>query len=185
VLTPPTAPILPQPASGTVIGVSTPERPIRIGNEEREAAVRALGEHLAQGRLDTHEYEERVAAAYAARTSADLAPLFDDLPQPPALLPPAPPPAPPARPTGTAPDAPYGWDPLSGRPYSDRSKVVAGVLQVLLPIGIGRFYTGHTGIAVAQLLLAFIFIGVVWSFIDGIVLLAGHPSDPYGRPLRP
>ena len=70
-------------------------------------------------------------------------------------------------------------------PYSDRSQVVAGVLQLVLPCGIGRFYAGHHGIAVAQLLLSFVLIGVFWAFLDGIVLLAGHPTDPYGRPLRP
>ncbi len=69
--------------------------------------------------------------------------------------------------------------------YSDRSKVVAGVLQLALPFGIGRFYTGHHGIAVAQLLLSFVLIGVFWAFVDGIVMLADLPTDPYGRPLRP
>jgi TM2 domain-containing membrane protein YozV len=62
--------------------------------------------------------------------------------------------------------------------------VIAGLLQLVLPIGIGRFCTGHIGIAVAQLLLSFIGIGMVWAFIDGIVLLAGRPTDPSGRPLR-
>jgi hypothetical protein len=28
-------------------------------------------------------------------------------------------------------------------------------------------------------------VGVIWSFIDGIVILAGRPTDPQGRPLRP
>ena len=73
---------------------------------------------------------------------------------------------------------------MTGRPYSDRSKVVAGLLQLFLPFGIGRFYSGHTGIGIAQLLLSFVGIGVLWAFIDGIVILAGHPNDPYGRPLR-
>jgi hypothetical protein len=162
---------------------------MRIGNAEREAAVRALGEHYAQGRLDQQEYEERTSAAYAARTSDDLAPLFEDLPghdeQTTAVLPAPPTVAAPVPRSPRDPAAPYGRDPATGMPYSDRYKVVAGVLQLLLPFGIGRFYSGHMGIAVAQLLLSFIGIGMIWAFVDGIVILAGHPTDPRGRPLRP
>jgi Domain of unknown function (DUF1707)/TM2 domain len=158
---------------------------LRIGFSEREAAVRELGEHYAAGRLDGAEYEERTAIAYAARTADDLAPLFADLPREQATvaLPSSAPTV--AVPTGHDPEAPYGRDPLTGRPYSDRLKVIAALLQLFLPFGTGRFYTGHTGIAVAQLLLVVVGVGVVWSFIDGIVLLAGDPTDPDGRPLRP
>jgi hypothetical protein len=159
---------------------------MRIGNAEREAAVRVLGEHYAAGRLDAAEYEERTTAAYAARTAADLAPLFNDLPheQPTVAIAAQPTVAVPV-PTGHDPQAPYGRDPATGRPYSDRMKVVAALLQLFLPFGTGRFYTGHTGIAIAQLVLVFFGVGVIWSFIDGIVILAGRPTDPQGRPLRP
>jgi hypothetical protein len=197
--------------------VGTPEpHPIRIGNAEREQAVKALGDHFAQGRLEPDEFEERMTAAYAARTAADLDRLFDDLPRaappghPTAHLPPGPYP-PGQHPTGqhpTAvypgaapwpygsahpvlagghdPQAPYGRDPVTGQPYSDKSKVIAGLLQLFLPFGVGRLYSGHTGIGIAQLLLAVFFgIGIIWAFVDGIVILVGRPTDPYGRPLRP
>ncbi|TWG99619.1 putative membrane protein [Nocardioides sp. J9] len=87
---------------------------------------------------------------------------------------------------GHSPAAPWGVDPLSGLPYSDKQKVVAGVLQILLPFGIGRFYTGHTGLAVAQLLVCLLTCGIggLWSMIDGIILLVGNPRDVGGRPLR-
>src|SRR5215203_5267376 len=53
------------------------------------------------------------------------------------------------------PHAPYGIDPLTGMPFSDKSKMVAGLLQIFLgSFGVGRFYTGHIGLAVAQLLLS-------------------------------
>ncbi|WP_328915105.1 MULTISPECIES: TM2 domain-containing protein [unclassified Streptomyces] len=81
------------------------------------------------------------------------------------------------------PNAPYGYDPY-GRPYSEKSKVVAGVLQLLLGgFGVGRFYTGHTGIALGQL---FTCGGCgIWALIDGIMLLAGNDQkDAQGRPLR-
>jgi hypothetical protein len=160
--------------------------PMRVGDADRERAVRALGEHFAQGRLDVHEFEERAGRAHAARTRDQLDALFVDLPSP-VAPPPAPPHPVPGHPVpGYHLVAPHGWDPATGMPYSDKSKIVAGVLQILLPFGIGRFYSGHTGLAVAQLLLAFPFgIGVIWAFIDGIVLLAGRPRDPSGRPMRP
>ncbi|WNI16964.1 TM2 domain-containing protein [Actinacidiphila sp. ITFR-21] len=81
------------------------------------------------------------------------------------------------------PAAPYGYDPF-GRPYSEKSKVTAGVLQLLLGgFGVGRFYTGHTGMALAQL---FTCGGCgVWALIDGIMLLAGKDqTDAEGRVLR-
>ena len=174
--------------------MGTPEpRSIRIGTAEREQAVTALGEHFAPGRLDPDEFEQRITAAYDARTAADLDRLFDDLPRP--IPPTAHYPAPvrgaypvhPPAPTHAGRDleAPYGREPMTGLPYSDRSKVVAGLFQVFLPIGVGRLYTGHAGIGVAQLILSLFGIGMIWAFLDGIVILAGRPTDARGRPLRP
>ncbi|MCZ9344600.1 TM2 domain-containing protein, partial [Streptomyces sp. TRM76130] len=54
--------------------------------------------------------------------------------------------------TVPTPEAPYGVDP-KGRPYSDKSKIVAGLLQIFLGgFGVGRFYVGSVGVGVAQLL---------------------------------
>lgn len=80
------------------------------------------------------------------------------------------------------PGAPWGVDQF-GRPYSDKSKIVAGVLQLVLgAFGAGRWYTGHYGIAVAQLLTCG---GLgVWALIDGILMLVGNVTDPMGRPLH-
>jgi hypothetical protein len=55
---------------------------LRIGDAERDAAVAALGEHFAAGRLDAQEYEDRSSAAWAARSAGALVPLFEDLPAP-------------------------------------------------------------------------------------------------------
>jgi len=57
-----------------------PAPQLRIGDADRQHAAAALGEHLAAGRLELDEYDERVASAYAARTSGDLSRLFVDLP---------------------------------------------------------------------------------------------------------
>ncbi|MFE5601339.1 NINE protein [Streptomyces coelicoflavus] len=81
------------------------------------------------------------------------------------------------------PNAPYGYDPY-GRPYSDKSKIVAGVLQLFLgSFGIGRFYVGSVGVGIAQLLtcggLGF------WALIDGIMYLVSNDrTDAQGRALR-
>lgn len=58
---------------------------VRIGTAEREAALKALEEHLTAGRLDLDEYGERSAKVWAARTSNELIPLFADLPLPHAI----------------------------------------------------------------------------------------------------
>jgi hypothetical protein len=81
------------------------------------------------------------------------------------------------------PGAPYGFDPYTGVPLSDKSKVAAGLLQLFLGnLGVGRFYTGHTGIAVAQLLTCG---GCgIWSLIDGIIILVNGGTDAEGRKLR-
>lgn len=55
-------------------------RGVRIGDAEREEAVRQINEHFAAGRLTEEEHTERTDQAYAARTQADLDALFADLP---------------------------------------------------------------------------------------------------------
>ena len=53
---------------------------MRASEAEREATVRELRRHAAVGRLDVDELEQRVEAAFAARTYEELADLNDDLP---------------------------------------------------------------------------------------------------------
>ena len=114
-------------------------------------------------------------------------------PPPPPWLPPPPPPA---------------FDPASGLPYSDKSRIAAGLLQLLPGFfraigGVGRLYAGHSGLGAVQLVASilawimliclfwliipiFLFLGMwLWVVIDGLVLLAGRPVDGYGLPLRP
>jgi hypothetical protein len=55
---------------------------LRIGNAERSAALQALDDHLAAGRLGVEEYADRSAAAMNAVFASDLATLFTDLPEP-------------------------------------------------------------------------------------------------------
>lgn len=56
--------------------------PQRIGDAERDRAVELLRDHMAVGRLDQAEFDDRLGAALSARTASDLDPLFSDLPGP-------------------------------------------------------------------------------------------------------
>lgn len=64
----------------------------RIADSDRERAMSDLAGHYADGRLDHEEYDERLDAIWTARTRADLAVIFSDLPRPQEAYP-----APPAR----------------------------------------------------------------------------------------
>ncbi|HEX3814168.1 MAG TPA: DUF1707 domain-containing protein [Mycobacteriales bacterium] len=163
---------------------------IRASDEERNEVSIALGEHFGTGRLDLSEYENRMGDVTAAVTVGDLADLFRDLPEPRPefvtrlIAPPAP--NPPA-----IPNAPYGVDPMTGQPLSDKSKLAAGLLQLFLGcFGVGRFYAGRTGIGLAQILMTVLtlgllsFITVPWGIIDGIIILTDNSRDGRGRKLR-
>jgi Domain of unknown function (DUF1707) len=56
------------------------EPQLRASDAERESIVAQLREHGAAGRLDVDELEQRVGAAYAARTHGELGELLADLP---------------------------------------------------------------------------------------------------------
>ncbi|MCM6773219.1 NINE protein [Nocardia sp. CDC159] len=89
-------------------------------------------------------------------------------------------------PPGMDPAAPYGRN-IYGEPYSDKSKLVAGLLQIFLGwAGVGRFYLGYPGIGVAQLVVSVVTCGVghIWGIIDGILILTGKVRDRNGLPLQ-
>ena len=112
-------------------------------------------------------------------------------------------PAPPPPAYGHPPPPAAGF----GAPTSDKSKVAAGLLQLLPGLclligGIGRLYAGHTTIGIVQLASSFVawaslvcgfFIFIPWVFtfgiwvwfiVDGIVILVSQSTDGEGRPLR-
>ena len=55
---------------------------LRISDADREQAAADLSNHYAEGRLTHDEHAERLDAVWTARTHADLAPIFEDLPSP-------------------------------------------------------------------------------------------------------
>ncbi|WP_395311167.1 TM2 domain-containing protein [Mycobacterium sp. AMU20-3851] len=98
---------------------------------------------------------------------------------------------PPAYPGGYPdPFAPYGRHPITGEPFSDKSKVIAGLLQLLGMfglVGVGRIYLGYTGLGIAQLLVGLITCGIgaiIWGIVDAVLILTDRVRDPHGRPLR-
>jgi TM2 domain-containing membrane protein YozV len=115
----------------------------------------------------------------------------DGAPPPPPPGYPPPPYAPYAAPGGYHdPVAPYCRHPVSGLPLSDKSKTIAGLLQLLGLFGIagiGRIYIGETGLGIAQLLVGWLTCGlgaVIWGCIDALLILTDKVTDTYGRPLR-
>jgi len=98
------------------------------------------------------------------------------------------------------PQAPFGRDPATGMPLSDKSAVTAGLLQLFLGVfGVGRFYIDSTQIAIAQLCLGifgivfglFCLVGlpvllgvVIWALVDAVMMFTGSVNDNYGRKLR-
>jgi TM2 domain-containing membrane protein YozV len=109
---------------------------------------------------------------------------------PPGYPPPFPPQYPPPPAAYYDPSAPYGRHPLTGEPLSEKSKVVAGLLQLLGLfglVGIGRIYLGYTGLGIAQLLVGLVTCGIgaiIWGIIDAVLILGDKVRDPQGRPLR-
>jgi hypothetical protein len=57
-----------------------PDPNVRASDSDRERIVEQLRQHTADGRLTMDEFEERMSAAYAAKTYRDLAELTRDLP---------------------------------------------------------------------------------------------------------
>lgn len=156
------------------------------------------------------------AAATSGEAPTVVAPAASS-PQPPTTppIPTQPIPAPPPPVPATIPPPPPlpAYDPVTGQPYSDKTKLAAGLLQLLpggLAVigGIGRLYIGHTTIGVIQIVLSvvawvsaccaavgsFLFLPLVllvvpfgawlWFVIDGILLLTGRVTDNQGRLLR-
>jgi Domain of unknown function (DUF1707) len=64
--------------------VEETKRPVepRIGDADRDEAVAFLQEHMAKGRIDASEFDDRMSRALNAKTASELAVLFDDLPDP-------------------------------------------------------------------------------------------------------
>lgn len=135
---------------------------------------------------DTYIWKAGMSNWALAETNSELSRVFSSNMV--SLAPPPPPMAPPARGTPSlAPSTAYGAWPYgdSSFPRSDRNRILAGVLQLILP-GVGRMYLGYAAQGVLQLFLTPFGCGIgwIWSFIDGLIILTGGVKmDGYGRRL--
>ncbi len=75
-----------------------------------------------------------------------------------------------------------GWE--ASLPKSDKSRLLAGLLNILP--GIGRFYLGYSAHGLLQFFTGWCLgIGFIWSFVDGLyILLGGLKFDGFGRRLE-
>jgi hypothetical protein len=108
-----------------------PTNDYRASDADREAAAQRLRHASVEGRIDSDELEERLAAAYAARTVADLERLVADVSPPP-----PPPPAPP--PYGMVPvpyGAPYPPGVFAPQPAPTNGLAVASLVSGVLWLG--------------------------------------------------
>ena len=106
-----------------------PPGSLRVSDADRDRAVAELSEHFQAGRLTADELDDRTGRALQARTAADLASLFADLPR--------------KQSAGTdAAHRPTGSAPLS----SARVPVVP--IAILAVIALGGLLSGHPGLLV-------------------------------------
>jgi hypothetical protein len=138
--------------------------PLRIGDTEREEAVRRLGEHYEAGRLSAEEHSERVDQALRAKTETELASLFTDLPNGRSGAASGAPWSPGTGPSGASwsgasrSSGPGGQGGPAGRPFGPRPDWAAGGFIRRMPF---------------PLLVALGVLGVLLSV--ACVVVAGHP----------
>ena len=139
---------------------------------------------------DTHVWSTGMPEWLPAARISELQPAFQSsqtlsAPPPPPNLPRiSDPQTMPASTFGSAPMPPPSFGQIYSPLQSDRNRVLAGILQLLIP-GVGRMYLGYAAYGVLQLVFTLCFgIGYLWSIIDGIIILTGGVKlDGYGRQL--
>ncbi|MCD7100986.1 TM2 domain-containing protein [Pseudoclavibacter sp. 13-3] len=106
---------------------------------------------------------------------------------------PAPPPyGAPGQTYGAPGQAPY---PAPYQPVAQyKSRIAAGLFGIFFgTVGVHNFYLGKTGLAVAQLLITVLSLGMlavvstIWGLVEGILILAKAPNyrtDGTGQPLH-
>ena len=107
-----------------------PPGSMRVSDADRDRAIAELSEHYQAGRITNEEFKDRSGRALQARTTADLADLFTDLPRRQA-------PATGATATGAASTAPVG--PARAWP----ARVPVAPVTILAVIAVLALLSGH------------------------------------------
>jgi uncharacterized membrane protein len=116
---------------------------LRIGDADRETAARELGEHYALGRITTEEHSERLEQIWSARTQADLAPAFADLPRPAAAR---------GHATSSGP-SPWATSKVPARGWRPRVPAVPLLLKLLIGVIVIALVLSHLSLLVVALVL--------------------------------
>jgi hypothetical protein len=106
-----------------------PSGSLRVSDADRDRAVAELSEHFQAGRITADELDDRTGRALQARTAADLASLFADLPRKQSAV------------TGAA----HG--PASPAP-SPSARVPVVPIAILGVIALGGLLSGHPGLLI-------------------------------------
>ena len=118
---------------------SQPSDSLRVSDADRDRAIAELSEHFQAGRLTADELDDRTGRALQARTGADLASLFADLPRKQSAL------------TGA-----------THRPASPVRSRPAGVpvlpIAILAVIALASILSGHPGLIVLVPVVALIIV---------------------------
>ncbi|HXV94114.1 MAG TPA: DUF1707 domain-containing protein [Pseudonocardia sp.] len=125
---------------------------LRAADSDRERVIERLRAAQAEGRLDIHEFDERVAAVWQAKTYGELEPLTADLPPEPARPAPVP--------------GRRDPEPASGGRSVSRAAVSAWLTASLVNLVIWAIVTVSTG---AWIYPWWVWVAGPW----GAVLLAG------------
>lgn len=146
---------------------------LRATDAEREHVAGLVRNAVGDGRIQLDELDDRLGAAYSAKTHGDLSVVIDD------IVPHTPHPVPPPWPAAVVP----------AQGTSDRLILPAFLLCLLFGMfGAHRFYTRNTKSAITMLVLTLIAIGapvtLVWHLVDLVMLGIGRFRDGDGGQLR-
>lgn len=155
---------------------------IRAADADRDRAAGILGTAYSEGRLSKDEYDGRLAAAFAARTYADLDQVLTDLPVPgatagaaePATVPPA---VPAVARTNSCAIASLACG-LGQFAVGPLATIPAIVLGHMARNQIRRTGEQGAGLALAGLVLGWgaVIVGIVVVIVAGLVAAAGMPA---------
>jgi hypothetical protein len=152
------------------MSLEPPPRPaLRASDADRESVAERLRVASVDGRIDSEELEERLAAVYSARWVSDLDRIVSD------VVPPPPPPPPHA-------PMPYAYQPVQAMPTTNGLAVASLIAGFFWVAWLGSFLAvifGHvalgqikrsggretgTGLAIAGLVLGYLGIGMLVLF---------------------
>lgn len=79
----------------------------------------------------------------------------------------------------------YQQPPMYNNPPTDKSKIVAGILAILLGgLGVHKFYLGRIGLGILYLLFCWTYIPAIIALVEGIIYLTSSEQKFYDKYVR-